>query len=251
MAAVLCCWLLTRLATAQPASASDSASDSDWIVATVEGSTYRATKVRELPEGAVQIQVRGGRQITIAASRLAKVWPDSDTTNQPADRIVQTTCARSELQDLIVRDLIFRNQTEPPIRARILYIDPGRILRYQRMESIAAEERAWADLDEIRRPEGLLDPCKAAPPPADLDWPARSTRRVPKANRKGGGLIIAGSILLGHGLPMLVVFAHELRQGGPTDLTSGIARIGGTVIGAVVTTLGVSLLIPGLVQYTK
>lgn len=245
VAAVLCCLLGASLASAQSAPAAE------WIVATVEGNTYRATQVRELPDGSVQIQERSGRQVTVPASRLAKMWPDADSQNQPADLTVRTTCVRSQLEGAIVRDLVFAGQTGSPIRARIVHLDPGQSLFYQRLESTTTEARAWADVEEILRPPGLLDPCRVAPPPPEPVWqPSPGSPHRP-TSRGGVGLIIAGSIILGHGLPALLLSAAGLGQDQSQGLSGGMALVGGTIMGGAATTLGIALLIPGVAAYSK
>lgn len=245
VATVLCCLLGASLASAQSAPAAE------WIVATVEGHTYRATEVREQPDGSVQIQVRSGRQVTVPASRLAKMWPDTDSQNQPAELTVRTTCVRSQLEGAIVRDLVFKGQTAPPIRARIMHLDPGQSLFYQRLESATTEARAWADVEEILRPQGLLDPCRVAPPPPEPVWqPSPGSPHRP--TRRGGvGLIIAGSIILGHGLPFLILGVAALGQNQPQGFNTGPGLVGGTILAGAGATLGLALLIPGVVAYSK
>lgn len=245
VAAGLCCLLAASLASAQPAPALE------WIVATVEGNTYRATQVRELPDGSVQIQVRSGRQVTVPASRLAKVWPDTDSHNQPAELTVRTTCVRSQLEGAIVRDLVFSGPTESPIRARIVHLDPGQSLYFQRQESATTEARAWADVEEIRRPPGLLDPCRVAPPTPEPVWqPSPGSPHRP-TSRGGVGLIIAGSIILGHGLPALLLGAAALSQTQPPGFNTGLGLVAGTIMAGAGAALGIALLIPGVVAYSK
>ena len=173
------CWRLP--CKAQPAPALE------WIVATVEGNTYRATQVRELPDGSVQIQVRSGRQVTVPASRLAKVWPDTDSQrNQPAELTVRTTCVRSQLEGRSSATWSFgadRVAHSRPHRAP----RSGQSLYFQRQESATTEARAWADVEEIRRPPGLLDPCRVAPPTPEPVWqPSPGSPHRPTSRGESG-----------------------------------------------------------------
>lgn len=211
-----------------------------WVAATIDGSTYRATGRRDLPDAAVQITLRSGVQITIPSARLAGLWPDSEAASLPPELILRTTCPRSQLLSPLVRDLVFAAPFEPPIRAQISAILPGQRIEYLRLDDKVVKSADWAALDQIRRPEGLLDICAVvdSPPLADEPW-----HRAPRKRRSG--ILIAGSILLPIGLTwVLVPTVLYATRGNQADsfVSIGLWGAGGLMSG-----LGLALLIPGLV----
>lgn len=124
---------------------------------------FGTVSLQRQSDSTIEVTTRTGAHISVLLKNVLSLITDRQAGSLPEDKIVPTTCYGNSAALTLIRQFTIGGQ--PPLRAELLRVQPGRLFRILRSVNGTEEimELPWEDVERVSRPADVRDKCYAVP----------------------------------------------------------------------------------------